>query len=94
MNQSPYTLRAAMVRQRALIFALIGLLATVLIALLVDVSTGGFALAGLLLCLAVVRLVVPARRLGGLVIRRRVIDAVILLVLAGGLLLLSSSPNL
>lgn len=92
--RSPYTLRAALRRQRPLLVALLVALAIVLIGAAGNVPLAGRAMGILMLVLAGVRLAVPAQRLGALVVRTRLLDAAVLLALGAGLIALSAAPNL
>ena len=88
--RSPYTLRAALRRQRPLLVALLVALAIVLIGAAGNVPLAGRAMGILMLVL----LAVPAQRLGALVVRTRLLDAAVLLALGAGLIALSAAPNL
>lgn len=95
MKKSPYTLQAAIRRQRFLITILLLLVAVVLpLGLLVSVPTAGYALGGILILAALLRLSLDADYLGALVVRRKWIDVLILLTLGISIILLSTSPNL
>lgn len=93
-ERSPFTLRAALARQRVLATAL-GLLAgSVGIGVLLSASLAGMVVAALLIVLAILRLVLPTSELGALAVRSRGMDAGIMLVIGVALAVLSTSPNL
>lgn len=94
VNRNPASFQAGLNRQFLLLLVLLGLAGTVTVAVLVNVPTGGYCLAGLMAVTAILRAVMPAERLGALIVRPRWIDVAILLLLSLGLALLSASPNL
>lgn len=91
---SPFTLRAAFRRQAVLTVALVLLVAIVGVGATGAVPLAGMLLAGLLVALAVLRLVLPTRKVGALAVRSRGLDAAVMLIIAAGLAVLSTSPNL
>lgn len=58
-------------------------------ALLIDFRLGTLILAGSVITALVMRIVLPTRRAGLLVVRTRTIDTAVLSIIAGGLLLLA-----
>lgn len=64
------------------------------VALFVSVGSAGYLLGGLLLLVALLRLVLDADNLGGLVVRRKSVDILILCTLAAAIIALSASPSL
>lgn len=90
----PYTRRAAVRRQRALIVVAVLVGAIIGVGIMGDVPTAGYLFAGLLGVLALVRLVAPTATLGALATRSRGIDVVVFALLAIGLGILAGSPNL
>ena len=93
-RRSPFTLTAAFHRQAVLSLALSALGVIIVLGLLVSVPLAGVLLSLLLLCLAVLRAVLPVRAVGALAVRSRPLDVAVLLVLAISLAVLSTSPNL
>lgn len=95
MNRSPYSLGAAVHRQRLLLVTLGIVFFVVLpVGLFFSVPTAGYTLSALLFALAVVRLILPVDALGALVVRRRSVDVATILVLAILIFVLASSPGL
>jgi hypothetical protein len=87
-------LPAALWRQRILVGTLVALLGIIGLGLLGHVPLAGGLLSVLLAVVAFLRIVLPTRVLGALVVRSTAIDVTVLLVLAVGIGALSVSPNL
>lgn len=71
-----------------------GLVGGLLVVLWGSVRVGGDVVAGILAAAGMARLLLPARRLGGLVVRSRVFDAIVLLGLAAATLTVVTSLDL
>lgn len=91
---SPHTLGAALRRQAVLTLALLALAVTVAVGVLHSAPLAARGAAALLGVLAVLRAVLPVRRIGALAVRSRGLDVAVMAVLAIGLAVLSTSPNL
>lgn len=94
VNRNPTSFQAGLKRQLVLLLVLLGLAGTVAVAILVSVPTAGYCLSGLVFATAFLRAVLPAERLGALIVRPRWIDVALLLTLSIALAVLSASPNL
>jgi hypothetical protein len=92
--RSPFTLRAALARQRVLVTALVLLTGCIGIGALHSASLAGQLVAVLLVVLAVLRLAMPTARMGALAVRSRGVDASVMAVIGVALAVLSTSPNL
>lgn len=93
-ERSPFTLRAALRRQRVLVLALVALLVVIAVGVMGDVPMAGVMLIVLLVLLAILRAVLPTQAVGALAVRPRWIDVSIMLTLALGLALVVGVANL
>lgn len=93
-SSSPFTLRAALRRQRLLVCALLLMTAIIAVAATGAVPLAGYLFAALLIVLALLRVTLPVESVGALAVRTRFLDVCGLLILAIGFALLSSAPNL
>ena len=94
-DNSPYTLRAAIRRQRWFLLALAGIPVALLAAWLGYVPLAGVLLGIECALLGAARLMVPARCLGGIAVRERKLDAALYFVLAAALVAFAlTAPNL
>ncbi|MBV7411605.1 DUF3017 domain-containing protein [Dermabacteraceae bacterium TAE3-ERU27] len=94
-DNSPYTLRAAIRRQRWFLLALTGIPVALLAAWAGQVPFAGVLLGVECLLLGVARLAVPARLLGGIAVRERKLDAALYFSLSAALIALAlTAPNL
>lgn len=93
-RSSPFTLRAALRRQRLLVCTLLVTAGIIGVAATGAVPLAGYLFAVLLAALALLRAVLPVEAVGALAVRTRFLDVSGLLILALGFALLSSAPNL
>lgn len=93
-RRSPFTLRAAIGRQRVLIGALAALVVIIGIGISGRAPLAGTLLAIELGALALARAVLPTETMGALAVRHRPIDVTVMGVLAVGLAILSTAPDL
>lgn len=93
-ERSPYSVGAALRRQRVLVLTLLALGVIIAVGAQGAAPLAGGLLAILLVVLAVLRAGLAPDRLGALAIRSRGVDVTVLLVLAAGLAVLLDAPNL
>lgn len=93
-DRSPFTLRAALGRQKILVCALVILTVIIAIGASGRAPLAGTLLAVELVVLAGLRASLSAQAVGALAVRQRPVDVTVLLVLAAGLFAVVGVPNL